>query len=207
MSKINGKKLKKRLTKSRKFSKKRINNLRTHGSMTYARMQYKKGGEARRKIIQNLTPENLEEFITLRNQFNKIIRREKRKTEKKFVSSIEEHRFNPRIFFKKCNSINNDFNAQITMLRDEYGHLITDEANIVKVRTHFKDLLNINQDNDIIDEDHTLHHTVQPEITELDWEDIKQIIKMLKNNKAPGEDNINAELKYQLHNFFRKYAY
>jgi hypothetical protein len=26
------------------------------------------------------------------------------------------------------------------------------------------------------------------------FEEIKNIIKMLKNNKAPGEDNINAEL-------------
>jgi len=81
------------------------------------------------------------------------------------------------------------------MLRDVSGHLITDEANIVnKFRTHFKDLLNINQDKNIIGEDHLLLHTVQPEITEPDGKEIKPIIKILKNNKAPGEDNINAEL-------------
>lgn len=71
----------------------------------------KKRGVTRRKIMQNPTPENLEEFITLRNQTNKIIRREKRKVKKEFVSTIEEHRFNPRIFFKKCNSIKKGFNA------------------------------------------------------------------------------------------------
>ncbi|KAL4127579.1 hypothetical protein QTP88_011746 [Uroleucon formosanum] len=154
-----------------------------------------KRSEARSKAIQNPTPENQEEFLTLRNRANKIIRREKRKAEKEFVSSIEEHRLNPRRFFKKCNSIKKGFNAQLTMLKDDCGHLITDEANIVKkFRVYFKDLLNINQDNNVPEEVHPLRYTVQPEITEPDEEELKLIIKMLKNNKAPGEDNINAEL-------------
>lgn len=68
------------------------------------------------------------------------------------------------------------------MLRDESGHLITDEANIVnKFRTHFKDLLNLNQVNDIIEEDHPLRHTVQPEITDPNGEEIKT------NNKNAKE--------------------
>lgn len=103
-------------------------------------------GVARRRVIQNPTPENQEEFITLRNRTNKTIRREKRNAEKEFVSSIEKHRLNLRTFFKKCNSIKKDFNTQLTMLREDCGPLITDEANIInKFRTHFKDL-NINQD-------------------------------------------------------------
>lgn len=81
------------------------------------------------------------------------------------------------------------------MLKDDCGHLITDEANIVKkFRIYFKDLLNINQDNNAPEEVHPLRYTVQLEITEPDGEEIKLIIKMLKNNKASGEDNINAEL-------------
>jgi len=35
---------------------------------------------------------------------------------------------------------------------------------------------------------------VQPEIPEPDYEEITRKIKSLKNNKAPGDDNINAEL-------------
>jgi len=81
------------------------------------------------------------------------------------------------------------------MLTDDCGYLTKDEANIVnKFRTHFKDLLNINQDNNVSKEDHSLCHKVQPEISEPDGEEIKQILKMLNNNKAPGEGNINAEL-------------
>jgi len=35
---------------------------------------------------------------------------------------------------------------------------------------------------------------MQPELPELDYEEITHIIKSLKNNKALGEDNTNAEL-------------
>lgn len=72
------------------------------------------------------------------------------------------------------------------MLKDDCGHLITDEVNIVKkFRTYFKDFLNINQDNNVPEEVHPVRYTVQPEITEPDEEEIKLIIKMLKNNKGP----------------------
>lgn len=33
----------------------------------------KKRGEVRRKVLQNPTPENQEEFLTLRNRINKVI--------------------------------------------------------------------------------------------------------------------------------------
>lgn len=39
-----------------------------------------------------------------------------------------------------------------------------------------------------------LYFTVQPEILVPNLEKIKDIIKILKNNKTPGEDNTNAEL-------------
>jgi hypothetical protein len=39
-----------------------------------------------------------------------------------------------------------------------------------------------------------MYVTVEPEVPEPSLEDIKAIVEFLKNNKAPGEDNINAEL-------------
>jgi len=38
-----------------------------------------------------------------------------------------------------------------------------------------------------------MYATVESEVPEPSLEDIKTIVKSLKNNKAPGKDNINAE--------------
>jgi hypothetical protein len=43
------------------------------------------------------------------------------------------------------------------------------------------------------DEDQ-MYVTVESDIPELSLKDIKAIVESLKNNKAPGEDNINGEL-------------
>jgi len=82
-------------------------------------------------MIQNLTPNNQEEYILQKNRTNRIIRKEKRAAENEFIKRIEEYRLNSRSFFKKCKSIKNDFKAQITMIKDDKGHLITDETSIV----------------------------------------------------------------------------
>lgn len=82
-------------------------------------------------MIQNLTPNNQEEYILQKNRTNRIIRKEKRAAENEFIKSIEEYRLNSRSFFKKCKSIKNDFKAQITMIKDDKGHLITDETSIM----------------------------------------------------------------------------
>jgi len=95
-------------------------------------------------MIQNPTPENQEEYILQRNRTNKIIRKEKRTAEKDFIKSIEEYRINPRSFFRKCKSIKNNFKAQITMIKDDKGHLLTDKTSIVnRFKTHFQTLLSV----------------------------------------------------------------
>lgn len=39
-----------------------------------------------------------------------------------------------------------------------------------------------------------IYHTAQPLLEEPNREEVEDIIATLKNNKAPGEDNINSEL-------------
>lgn len=82
------------------------------------------------------------------------------------------------------------------MIKDDEGHLITDETSIVnRFKTHFHTLLNETKEEFIEEnEDYLIYYTVQPEILAPNLEEIKNIIKILKNNKTPGEDNINAEL-------------
>ncbi|KAL4101300.1 hypothetical protein QTP88_021320 [Uroleucon formosanum] len=67
--------------------------------------------EARLKMIQDPSPDNIEEFVKNKKAASKILRQEKRQAEKGLIQKIEEHRLNPRLFFKKCRSIKEGFKA------------------------------------------------------------------------------------------------
>lgn len=64
-----------------------------------------------------------------------------------FIKTIEDHRINPRSFFRNFKSIKNGFKAQIMMIKVENGHLLTDETSILnKFKTHFQTLLNVTKE-------------------------------------------------------------
>ncbi|KAL4089381.1 hypothetical protein QTP88_024427 [Uroleucon formosanum] len=150
--------------------------------------------EARLKMIQDPSPDNIEEFVKNKKAASKILRQEKRQAGKGLIQKIEEHRLNPRLFFKKCRSIKEGFKAQTRMVKDNDGKLITNEEGIIqKFQAHFKNILNVDQGvrEEIVD---TVYHTAQPLVEEPNHKEVKDIIATLKNNKAPGEDNINSEL-------------
>lgn len=61
------------------------------------------------------------------------------------------------------------------MIKDDKGHLLTDETSIAN-RFKTKEL---NEDN----VNYPIYYTVQPEILAPNFEEIKNIIKMLKNTR------------------------
>lgn len=82
-------------------------------------------------MIQGPSPDNIEEFVKNKKAASKILRQEKREAEKGLIQKIEEHRVNPRLFFKKCRSIKEGFKAQTRMVKDNDGNLITNEEGII----------------------------------------------------------------------------
>jgi len=92
-------------------------------------------------MIQNPTPENVEEYQELRKITSKKIRRIKREY-KKNIRSIKEYRMNSRLFFRKCRFFKERFKAKCCIIKDANGCLITEESNIVEqFRSHFEKLL------------------------------------------------------------------
>lgn len=64
-------------------------------------------------------------------------------------------------------------------------------------RNYFERLLNNTDENQYssgLPYEQVITDTVEPEFPEPNLEEIEQIVNTLKNNKTPGEDNINSEL-------------
>ena len=80
------------------------------------------------------------------------------------------------------------------MCEDKDGKLITDSRNVLKRwAEHFEELLNgTNREENTTEE--TNYFGPDFEIRDLSVSEIKDSLKAMKNNKAPGEDNITAEL-------------
>lgn len=61
-----------------------------------------------------------------------------------FIKSVEEYRFNPRTFLRICKSIKNCFKIQITIVKDNNGHLLSEKISIVnRFKSYFFSLLSI----------------------------------------------------------------
>ncbi|XP_015376954.1 PREDICTED: uncharacterized protein LOC107171242 [Diuraphis noxia] len=154
---------------------------------------------ARINMMLNPTEENISEYSKLRTPANKVIRQQKRAVEKRAIEDIEYYKKEPRLFFKKCRSIKEGFKARTNSITDTNGHIILEPCEIVnKFQEYFEELLNNknsrtgNNNNGKYEE--ILYHTAEPELPAPNIEEIEIIIKSLKNNKYPGEDNINPEL-------------
>lgn len=71
--------------------------------------------------------------------------------------------------------------------------------------TFFKRILN-NMGDSIIPYEKIIYHTAEPDTTKPTLDEVKTIINTLKNNEAPGEDNINSELNWQTNIYLLKYT-
>lgn len=147
----------------------------------------------RKKVLQNAFQENISIFEEQRRQTNTILRREKRLYEKRKIEEIEKNKCSARKFFKESRSIKAGFKRQTRILSDQLGNLITEEKQIVN---HFKEYFNHLLNQPIVEGDNeTIYfYTAEPKIEIPQQEEINNIINNLKNNKAPGENNIVAEL-------------
>ncbi|KAL4154176.1 hypothetical protein QTP88_002009 [Uroleucon formosanum] len=145
-------------------------------------------------MLQNATQENIQAYQNARSQASKILRQSKRLAEKKLIEDIEIYKRNPRLFFEKCKYVKQCYKARLTLMKDDQGNLITDtKKSVLLFMEFFKKILNSIQDN-ITPYKKIIYHTAEPEVTEPTLDEIKTVINSLKNNKSPGEDNINSEL-------------
>lgn len=147
-------------------------------------------------MLQDASEERIQTYKEARNLANSIVRRQKRLAEKKAIEDIENYKANPRLFYKQCKSVKEGYKAENCTMSDDDENLVTGTQAITNLfKEHFEQLLNNSQDPSLGDKyEQIIYDTVQPEMLEPNLDEIKMIINSLKNNKSPGEDNINSEL-------------
>ncbi|XP_050530203.1 uncharacterized protein LOC126899369 [Daktulosphaira vitifoliae] len=148
--------------------------------------------KARLEVLRSNTEEKRQILAQKQRACKQVIRREKRIWEEQKIKTIEEEYLNSRTFFGITNELTKKRKPRTMIMKDSNNVLITEEKKIAEeFRETFKQLLGKPVDTT---EESTTYQTAEPEDKIPSKEEIEVAIKMLKNNKAPGEDSIMAEL-------------
>uniref|UniRef100_A0A8D8WVA9 Craniofacial development protein 2 n=1 Tax=Cacopsylla melanoneura TaxID=428564 RepID=A0A8D8WVA9_9HEMI len=152
---------------------------------------------ARTRMMNVNTRNNAERYHTLRKESKKIMRRKKREALKEKIKEIDalSKENEQRKFYAAVNRMKKGFQPTVNACRDANGEMLTnDETVLERWAQHFEELLNE-------DERITTVRIEEEQITEEDdmenmptRSEIQKAIQKMKNNRAPGNDNITAEL-------------
>jgi len=148
--------------------------------------------KARIEVLRSNTEKKFQIWAQKHRACKQIIRREKRIWEEQKIKTIEEEYLNSRTFFGITNELTKKRKPRTMIMKDSNNVLITEEKKIAgEFREAFKQLLGKTVDTT---EECITYLTAEPEDKIPSKEEIEVFIKMLKNNKAPGEDSIISEL-------------
>jgi hypothetical protein len=159
--------------------------------------------KARQKILQKETRYNYEEYQEWRRKTNRICKRKKRENMKKPLEEINQlnQRNERRKFYKLVNNMKRGFQPRMCGCKGNDGRMIGEEGKILERGTeHFTKLLNEDEEdkedykqNITAKLDHVLEQP-QEICQERTRQEIRYAIRSIRNNTAPGEDTIVAEL-------------
>uniref|UniRef100_A0A8D8PVV0 Craniofacial development protein 2 n=1 Tax=Cacopsylla melanoneura TaxID=428564 RepID=A0A8D8PVV0_9HEMI len=153
--------------------------------------------QARNIMMNTNTRSNAETYRNLRRESKKVIRSKKREALKQKVKEIDElsKENEQRKFYAAINKMKNGFQPRMNACRDRNGEILTNNEEILNRWTqHFKELLNEEESELSTQNQHEQQPEQEAEENLPTLQEIQRSIQKMKNNRAPGIDNINAEL-------------
>ena len=145
-------------------------------------------------MMQRKTRLTVEEFKNARKKAKQICRAKKRSSEEEMLYDLEEKygKNECRKFFEGIRQIKAGFIPRTKLCKNEEGNIIADEEQIMKLwYDHFKNLLN---KSGCREKENVVYFGPDLIISAPTAKEVHEVIKNLKNNRAPGSDGINAEL-------------
>jgi len=154
-----------------------------------------KKNTARNKCLQTRTTANQEQYTQARKEANKTCKEKKKQWLNNMLKQIEEaHKQNETKFFKDIRTFQNDSSPPIFTCKDGNGTLNLDKQEVLdRWKKYFADLMKM----DKMIAEQTQEESfkeIEIEIEQPTYKEVSDIIIKLKENKAPGTDNIPAEL-------------
>lgn len=158
--------------------------------------------DARKKFLQTETRTALAAFAEQRKKSRKIVKAKKREKEQRRLQALEEQfqRSESRRFFREVNALRKGFQPRLSICKDRNGDVLcAKEAIINRWEEYFDGLLNeASREEEALGIATELELlTERPYVEPPTYEETRDAILSLKNNKAPGSDTICAEMLKQ----------
>lgn len=154
--------------------------------------------KSKEELLVQDTQEKREKYERINRKTNKTLRTAKRNFVKDQLQKAEEDctKNNSQEFFRSIRYFKQGFKARTFGVRNEEGRITCNQEEILNLwKKYFSDLLNTKKTAVGGDEeDEVIYMHPQVQINEPSEEEVESAIKALKNNKAPGEDGVPAEL-------------
>jgi sorting nexin-29 len=135
-------------------------------------------------------------YKTLRRQEKKLHRKKKKELQDRTLLELErlQSANESRKFYKHINNQRKSFNPRLNICRARDGVLLTTKHDVLnRFKEHFDSLYNGVRE-EAIETDYSFLDDDGRELAPPTCEEVSAAISALKNNKAPGPDNIPAEL-------------
>lgn len=160
--------------------------------------------KARMNYIQRPTRAAYQELKKRRNVVKKTCRRKKRDFEKDKLRDLEEFSKVRKVrnFYQRIQTYKKGFQPRVGYIRDKGGNLLGGKRDTQeRWREYFHELLNEveenaeqYQDSEEMKRNDEVGSNMNEEVQEPMETEIEEAIRLMKNNKSPGEDGITAEL-------------
>ncbi|XP_071653719.1 uncharacterized protein [Temnothorax longispinosus] len=156
----------------------------------------RKKNKDRQTCMERPTRAKRDAYKQSRKEASKLIKKKKREHLNNYIAGIEEdfRSKNCRRAYRSINTFKKGFVPRTTLCRDGSGNIMGDSERIKRTwKDFFQELLNPHGRNGDEPPEEGLRGQ-EPQIESPSLAEVEEAIKKLKNNRAPGADNIPAEL-------------